>query len=126
MRVCIPVEQDLGLASPLCPHFGGAPLLLVVDTETGQCQPLVNKSSGHGMCGAVTVLQSASVEALIVGGIGAGAIAKLAAIDIKVYATTCATVDEALAALERSELKRVDASQACGQHGHGHDHGCGH
>lgn len=124
MRVCIPVEEDRGLASPLCPHFGNAPLLLVVDTDTRQCQPLTNKFTGHGMCGAVSVLQSAAADALIVGGIGAGAISKLAAANIAVFAATCATVDEALSALERGELKRVDASQACTQHGH--DHGCGH
>jgi ArsR family transcriptional regulator len=86
----------------------------------------VNKSTGHGMCGAVSVLQSASVDTLIVGGIGAGAISKLAAINVAVYSSNQATIGQALEALERGELHRVDMSQACGHHGHGHDHGCGH
>lgn len=127
MNVCFPVEEDLGLSSPLCPHFGSAPMLLVVDTTTKSCRPLANQFTGHGMCGAVSVLQSASVDTLVVGGIGAGALSKLAAINVAVYSSNqFSSVGQALDALERGELQRVGMNQACGGGHHSHGEGCAH
>ena len=36
MNLCIPVEQDAGPESPVCAHFGSAPLFLLVNTESGE------------------------------------------------------------------------------------------
>ena len=32
MRICIPIDKDLGLDSPICGHFGSAPFFLIADT----------------------------------------------------------------------------------------------
>jgi predicted Fe-Mo cluster-binding NifX family protein len=34
MRVCIPIAKGLGLESRVSPHFGSAPLFMLVDPET--------------------------------------------------------------------------------------------
>lgn len=43
MNLCIPVTQDLGLQSPVCMHFGSAPLFLIVDTDSGATETIVNQ-----------------------------------------------------------------------------------
>ncbi len=34
MNICIPVNEDKGLQSPVCAHFGSAPAFMIVDTES--------------------------------------------------------------------------------------------
>jgi predicted Fe-Mo cluster-binding NifX family protein len=78
------------------------------------------------MCGAISALQRENVESVIVGGIGMGALNRLAAAGIQVFAAQHATVDENLAALKAGQLPLVSLDGACAHHGHGHGHGQGH
>ena len=63
-------------------------------------------------------------DAIVVGGIGAGAITKLNAMGIKVYRAARGTVSDNVGLFETGELPEMNASHACG--GHGHAGGCGH
>jgi predicted Fe-Mo cluster-binding NifX family protein len=119
MNICIPIDEDAGLQSPVCAHFGSAPAFMIVDTETGQCRTIrnANQHHGHGMCAPLQSLQGEAIDGMVVGGIGMGALYKLAAAQIRVYRSEHATVGETIAALKAGTVLPMDASMACQHHG---------
>ncbi len=127
MKLCVPVDQDLGLRSPVCAHFGSAPLFLKVDTDTGACEALQNQNQhhDHGMCRPLASLAGHVIDAIVVGGIGQGALYKLAAAGIRVYRASAPTVGETVEAFKAGALREVTTDMACAHHGHGHGHGHG-
>ena len=42
MNVCIPVDEERGLDSPVCGHFGSAPFYLIVNADSGDCHAVPN------------------------------------------------------------------------------------
>jgi predicted Fe-Mo cluster-binding NifX family protein len=128
MQICIPITEDKGLASPVSAHFGSAPAFMIVDTETAGCRAIVNKNHEHqhGMCTPLASIAGEKIDSMVVGGIGMGALNKLAAAGIKVYHSTSRTVEETIAALKAGGLELVTIDTACNHHGqgpHGHGHG---
>lgn len=129
MKLCIPVQSDRGLDSPVHAHFGSAPSFLIVDTDDGSARALPNgeRHHAHGGCSPVAALAGERVDAVVVGGIGAGALAKLHAAAIPVYASGHRTVAETLAAWKAGTLVLAQLETACAGHGHGgHGQGGGH
>jgi predicted Fe-Mo cluster-binding NifX family protein len=134
MKICMPIDQDRGLQSPVCAHFGSAPLFLLVDTETGTCRAIANQNQhhGHGMCAPLASLQGEAIDGMVVGGIGGGALNKLRAAGIRVYLSTEPTAKATLTALGAGTLREVMPGDACAHPGHGHEgqghhgHGAGH
>jgi predicted Fe-Mo cluster-binding NifX family protein len=139
MRACFPVAHDRGLESRVYPHFGSAPLFLVVDADTRAVRAVANGHSEHehGHCNPLDALAGEKVDAVVVGGIGPGALGQLREAGISVYHTSRATVGEALDAIARGAPLPVVAedSHRCGHgggsgSGHGHrcreHHGAGH
>ena len=122
MNVCIPILSDQGLASEVSPHFGSAPAFLIVDVETGACRCVVNGNAhhAHGMCSPLASLAGESIDRMVVGGIGMGALNRLAAANIEVYLAQHPTVAETLAAMKAGTLEKVRPDMACAHHGHGH------
>jgi predicted Fe-Mo cluster-binding NifX family protein len=122
MNLCIPVDADRGLDSPVCAHFGSAPAFLIVDTRTERCRAIPNRNEhhAHGMCTPIAALQGERVEGAVVGGIGRGALQKLTAASILVYLSEHATVAETLRAWKAGTLKLVQPDMACAHHGQGH------
>jgi predicted Fe-Mo cluster-binding NifX family protein len=144
MNICIPVTGDEGLASRVSMHFGSAPLFMIVDTGTGSCRSVPNRNShhDHGMCQPLSSLAGESLDGIVVGGIGRGALGKLQAAGIRVYLAGAPTVEATVAAFASGTLREMTPAEACahhgngphghGQHGHGLQghgggpHGCGH
>jgi predicted DNA-binding protein (UPF0251 family)/predicted Fe-Mo cluster-binding NifX family protein len=122
MYVCVPVEEDKGLQSPVCGHFGSAPAFVIVDTTANTCRAIVNTNQhhGHGMCAPLAVLAGVQIDAMIVGGIGMGAFNKLSAAGIRVYVSDKPTVAEAVTALQAGSLPLMQPGMACAGHGHPH------
>ena len=122
MNICIPVEADNGLSSPVCAHFGTAPTFMIVDVDTRSCRAIANGNQhhGHGMCMPLQSLQGEQFDGMVVGGIGMGALNKLNAANIRVYISEHATVGEVVAAFKAGSLKLMQPNMACAQHGHGH------
>jgi predicted Fe-Mo cluster-binding NifX family protein len=120
MNICVPVEVDNGLESPVCAHFGSAPAFMLVDPDAGSCRAIVNSNQhhGHGMCLPLQSLQHEQIDALVVGGIGMGALNKLNAASIRVYLSEYATVGEVVVAFKAGALKLMYPSMACAGHGH--------
>ncbi len=127
MKICIPVNEDNGLSSTVCAHFGSAPLFIVVDTDTSECESIENKNRhhAHGMCTPLASLQGVTLDGVAVGGIGAGALNKLRAGGIQVFLSEFATVKETADAAKSGTLKPLQPSMVCAGHGHGQGQGQG-
>jgi predicted Fe-Mo cluster-binding NifX family protein len=128
MNLCIPVERDSGLASEVCPHFGSAPYFLIVDTDSGACRAIANtvhQQGRGGGCAPLHLLAGQNVDAMIVGGIGMGALNKLRATNIRVLVSTLRTVKDTLAAFKAGTLQAVGDDMACAGHETHHPGGCG-
>ncbi len=132
MKLCFPVTKNDGLASHIFSHFGSAPMFLLVDTETQQIQELANRQQGkgHGGCFQHQALAAEKVDAMILGGVGRGALSKLEAVGIKVYQAKGVTISDNILCLVDGRLEQLKAAAACSGHqhaqdaGHGHGHGC--
>lgn len=125
MKLCIPVEQDLGLESQVYGHFGSAPLFLIVDTETMDWRTLVNnhQQHAHGMCQPVAAISGEPVDAIVVGGIGRGALMKLNAGGYQVYMAQYPSVMQTVEAFKKGSLPIFSPQQTCQGHG-GQGDGC--
>jgi predicted Fe-Mo cluster-binding NifX family protein len=131
MKLCVPIMDNLGLDSPVSAHFGSAPGFAIADTENGDVLVIANQNQhhAHGMCQPLAALAGHQIDALLVGGIGQGALAKLNAGGIRVYLAGVATIREAVEAYKAGTLQPVIPGTACahhGPHGHGHGHGAQH
>jgi predicted Fe-Mo cluster-binding NifX family protein len=121
MNVCIPVNADQGLHSPVCAHFGSAPLFMMVDTDSGGCRAIPNDNAHHehGTCMPLASLQGERIDGMVVGGIGRGALNKLVAAGVRVYFTECPTVAEVMNAFLAGTLRSMHPDMACAHHEHG-------
>ena len=126
MKLCFPVAKNEGLDSQVFGHFGSAPMFVVVDADAGQVAEVVNRDlhHAHGACSPVKALGAHAVDAVVVGGIGGGALSGLSRAGIRVFAAGAATVKENVALARRGALSEWEPARTCG--GHGHGHGCGH
>jgi predicted Fe-Mo cluster-binding NifX family protein len=124
MKVCFPLMSNYGLESPVFGHFGSAPLFMVVDIETLEVTEISNQDihHAHGSCSPLQARGGRQVEAIVVGGIGAGALMGLNRSGLKVYQAQGASIAENLAWMAQVELPELKPVQACG----GYGHGCGH
>jgi predicted Fe-Mo cluster-binding NifX family protein len=119
-KVTVACESGDGLAGQVSGHFGRTPYFVVatLDGEEVVDTTLV-PSPGHGPgCGMPDFVRSLGVCAVIVSGIGGGAIAGLGARGIEIVAGAGGNARAALAAYAKGELSPAEP----GCHGHG-DHG---
>jgi len=127
MKVCFAVQKDDGVESVVYGHFGSAPAFIVVDTEIDKAMTVNNRDLNHvhGACNPIQALGGLSIDAVVVGGIGAGAITKLQAQGVKVYRSAAATVKQNLDLLKGGKLPELSVQNACGGHQEGQG-GCSH
>lgn len=120
MKICIPISEDKGLESIPYGHFGSAPAFLLVDTETKECSliPPTDSTHGHGGCAPAVELANHSVDAVLIGGIGKGAIMSLNSAGIKVFCVKPGTVGDNVQALNDGKLSEMDPAGACAGHSH--------
>jgi predicted Fe-Mo cluster-binding NifX family protein len=120
MNVCIPVTQDKGLQSAVNPHFGSSPSFVIVDTDSGACRTVRNLDLHHspGMCQPLSQLSGERLDALIVGGIGMGALAKLRNANIRVFLSDQPTVEAVVAAYKAGTLREMTPADTCAHHAH--------
>ena len=119
MKICFPVESDNGLDSMVYGHFGSAPIFVVYDSTTNTINSLnnMNLKHEHGRCSPIQALNGQLVDAIVVGGIGAGAINKLNAMGIKVFRASENTVQKNIELLSQNALPQLTLEGACKQHG---------
>ena len=126
MKVCFPVQENRGLESQVYGHFGSAPGFVMVDMITNEIAAINNSDQihQHGACNPVAGLAGHQVDAIVVGGIGGGALQKLHGAGIAVFQAREGTVAENIALFRAKELPEYMPGHTCG--GHDHSHGCSH
>jgi predicted Fe-Mo cluster-binding NifX family protein len=126
MKVCFPVAEVNGIESEVYGHFGSAPTFVIVETDTSEITTVNNKDQEHehGACNPLKKLNNQHVDALVVAGIGMGALNVLNQSGIKVFQAQAPTVRENIALLKNGSLPEFTSQHTCA--GHGHGMGCGH
>lgn len=126
MKICFPVQTDEGIESAVYNHFGSAPIFVVVDTDTNVLATISNRDQHHthGACNPMKALDNQKVDAIVVGGIGAGALTRLNQMGIVVHRSQAATVRENMAMFTSKSLPELTLQGCCG--GHSDDGGCAH
>ncbi|MDI6762219.1 MAG: NifB/NifX family molybdenum-iron cluster-binding protein [Thermodesulfobacteriota bacterium] len=124
MKVGFAVQKDEGIESQVYNHFGSAPAFILVDAETKETVTVPNRDLQHvhGMCEPVSALGGKEVCAVVVGGIGPGALMKLNTMGVRVYEAGARTVKENLQLLRENRLQELSMSGCC----KGHQGGCSH
>lgn len=126
MKICFPVMEHQGLDSQVFGHFGSAPGFIVVDMITNEVTSINNSDRihQHGACNPVAGLGGHQVDAIVVGGIGGGALHKLNSAGMRVFQSQQGSIAENMALFRANELPEYLPGHTCG--GHGHSHGCSH
>jgi len=124
MKLCFAVQKDDGVESLVYGHFGTAPAFIVVNTEDSAIFKIVNNDMDHihGACNPMKAIGGADIDAVVVGGIGAGALNGLNARGIKVFKAMEDTIRENLALFHEDRLPELTMLHTCG----GHADGCAH
>ena len=122
MKIAIPVAEYHGLESTVHGHFGSAIAFALVDTEKLSVEAIGNRDHAHvhGACSPMKALAGARPDAVIVGGIGTGALLGLKAAGIKVYRAAGGTVADAVRQFKAAELPEIEEDGACAVHGESH------
>jgi len=126
MKICFPVQNDIGIESTVYNHFGSATVFIVFDTDT-KCVASINNRDQHhmhGACNPMKALDNQKVDAIVVGGIGAGALNRLNQMGITVHRSQGETIRENLTLFHAKKLPVLTVQGCCG--GHGDDGGCAH
>ncbi|OGW79649.1 MAG: diguanylate cyclase [Omnitrophica bacterium RIFCSPLOWO2_12_FULL_44_17] len=118
MKICIPIENNKGLASKVFGHFGSAPYFLIYDTEEKSSDVIENKNEhhAHGMCQPMNALAGKKIDAVVSGGMGARAVEKLNAGGIRAYRVIPGTVADIVDQFLKGGLEEMTVNNACIQH----------
>jgi predicted Fe-Mo cluster-binding NifX family protein len=121
MKIAFPTTDDKGMASSVYGHFGSAPRFIIVDSESRAVESASNPDSehAHGRCRPTVALGGRTVDAVVVGGIGGGALTRLNAAGIRVYRAVEGTVAENLDLIGKELLPLFTPDQTCAGHGAG-------
>ena len=122
MRICFPVKNNEGVKSVPYGHFGTAPTFVICDLEKDEVTTVGNGDLGHehGKCQPLKALSGTAVDAVVVGGIGQGAIIKLNGMGIKVYRAEGDTISANLDLLKNGKLVEFPSDHTCSHDGCGH------
>jgi len=126
MKVIFPVQEDKGMDSMVFGHFGSAPMFVMVDTDTDTPVLIQNQEADHvhGQCQPVQAIGGRDVDAIVVGGIGMGALNKLMQAGIITYRAVDGTIADNMALIKAGKLPRFAAQDTCAGHHGGHQ--CAH
>ena len=118
MHIAFPINEDKGLDSPVHNHFGTAAYFLIAKTEDGGFETVANADLGHdhGQCQPMAALGGHSVDAVVVGAIGAGALKKMQSASIRVYRGVEGTVSDNLSLAKAGKLPEFLMAQTCSGH----------
>ena len=118
MKIGFAVQADDGMDSIIYGHFGSAPAFIIVDTELKHVLGLNNGNMHHehGGCNPIMALNGNRIDAMVVGGIGAGALMKLNAMGVRVYGAASMTVKENVALLQNNRLQELSMDNSCRAH----------
>ncbi|OGR75766.1 MAG: hypothetical protein A2X32_01130 [Elusimicrobia bacterium GWC2_64_44] len=124
MKIGITLNDEQGMKSEVCAHFGQCSHFLIVETDgkqvTGSRVVTNTAVHGGGGCTAVTEILKYGITHVIAGGMGMGAQNKFAAANVPIFGY-CGKAEDAVKELLASSLGGIDPCKD-----HGHDGNCGH
>ena len=123
MKVCIPIDVNKGLESKPFSHFGSAPMFVICDLDNGDILSINNGDLNHehGKCQPLKALSGHKIDAVIAGGIGQGAIAKLNSMKIKVFKSQADTIKENINLFKEDKLDEFSLNHTCSHDGCSHN-----
>jgi len=126
MKIAFSTRENIGMESPVFGHFGSAPHFIIVDSDSSNFEAVTNpdREHQHGQCQPLAALGGGAVDAVVVGGIGGGALYKLNTAGIKAYRAVEGTVTENLELIKSGLLPLFTLDQTCA--GHSGDGKCAH
>jgi predicted Fe-Mo cluster-binding NifX family protein len=136
-RIAIPVEEDAGLDSEVCPHFGHAPGFALVELEGTQitsCRVVANPMAENHQPGMLPgFVRSTGAQVLLAGGMGPRAVDLLQSFGIEVATGAEGRIRDVVTAYLSGGIRGIspcdhghDAGGGCGEHvHHAHSHGHG-
>ncbi len=118
MKVCLPTKKNEGLESIAFGHFGSAPFFIIYNSDNNEAKVIENQNlhHAHGACNPINALNNEPVDAIIVGGIGARAIQKLNAMNIRVFRAIEGSIANNIEALKLNKLMEFTSQTGCGHH----------
>jgi predicted Fe-Mo cluster-binding NifX family protein len=126
MKIAFPVQVDEGLDSQVYGHFGSAPSFVILDSTSEEFETFGNSDAhhAHGHCQPMKALAGNAVDAIVVGGIGGGALTRLQAQGVRVFRAVEGSVKQNLEYMKSGKLPEFSSDMTCaGHHGQG---GCQH
>lgn len=126
MKVAFPTNNENGLESEVYNHFGSAHSFVIVDTDTQEYEIQENSDRDHlhGHCQPLKALGDIKIDAIVVGGIGKGALNKLISSGVKTFRAVEGTVQANIDLFNGGKLSEFLPGQTC--KGHSLDGGCAH
>ena len=123
MKIAFPTQENKGMNSPVFGHFGSAPHFIIVDSNSGTFESTSNpdKEHQHGKYQPLEALSGKRVDAVVVGGIGAGALHRLNTAGVTTYRAVEGTVSENLELIKSGLLPLFTRDQTCAGHGAGEE-----
>lgn len=119
MDVAFPIQEDLGLDSPVHNHFGSAKMFIIVESESLKVETIENQDLGHshGQCNPLKAMGQRQVDAAVVGGIGKGALIKLSQSGIKTFRSVGGTIKDNIELMTAGKLTEFSLDMTCAGHG---------
>jgi len=125
MRIAISAENNNGLDSLVCQHFGGSPYFILVDVEGQEVKTVTgieNPYYGNHQPGQVPrLIHDHKANVMLTGGMGRRAIAFFEQFDLQPVTGALGTVRQALQSYLEGKLNGADPC-AHSEHHHDHDH----
>ena len=124
MKICIPTEDNQGLDSRLCGHFGSAPFFALADTDSGEVEikPNPGREHSHGKCQPVERIDPNRTDAVVCQGMGKRAVSSLQRAGVEVLITSADTIRDAISQAGQGGLRPLSVEEACGGHGGSNGH----
>lgn len=121
MKIAFPTREKNDKKSLVHNHFGSAPYFFIIDTETDEWQTIDNHNLNHthGNCQPLVALGGTEVDAVVVGGIGGGALRKLLNAGIKAFRAVDGTISDNLTLVKDGSLDAFSPEHTCQGHHHG-------
>jgi len=106
--IAIPANENFGLASTVCPHFGRAPYFTLIEVEDGKAVgvKVVDNQAREGFHheDLGELFRRHQVKLLLVGGIGGGAVDAMRANGIEVIAGVQGTIADVIRSYFQGKL----------------------
>lgn len=121
MKIAFPTQEKNDKKSTVHNHFGSAPYFVIVDTDTDESNIIENQNLNHthGNCQPLVALGGVSVDAVVIHGIGGGALRKLLNAGIKAFKAAEGTVLDNLVLVKDGQLSEFSPDHVCQHHHHG-------